>query len=77
MCAAIVRASSGSVAFCEVQGSRFRRMFVAYAVDVNWFKLGYRMILFVDNYHLRGAYKGTLLAACALDADNCLWHSIW
>jgi len=31
------------------------------------------MIVFVDGYHLSGPYKGTLLAACAIDADNSLF----
>ena len=47
-------------------------MFVAYVANVNGFKLGCRMILFVDGCHLSGPYKGTLLAACTLDVDNHL-----
>lgn len=31
------------------------------------------MMLFVDGTHLSGPYSGTLLAACALDADNHLF----
>jgi len=65
MCAAIVRADPGLVAFCEVQESRFNKMFVAFAANINGFKLGCRMILFVDGCHLSGAHKGTMLAECA------------
>jgi len=32
------------------------------------------MMLFVDGCHLSGSYKGTLLAVCALDADNHLFN---
>jgi len=74
ICAAIVRANPGSVAFCEVEGSRFIRMFIAYAANVNGFKLGCRKILFMDGCHLSRPYKGTLLAACGLDADNHLFN---
>jgi len=60
MCAVIIRASPGSLAFCEVEGSRFNRMFVAYAATINGFKIECHMILFVDGYH-SGPYKGTRL----------------
>jgi len=60
MCAAIVRANPESVAFCEVEDSRFQRMFVAYAANINGFKLGCCMMLFVDGCHLSGPYKGVL-----------------
>jgi len=49
-------------------------MFVAYAANVNNFKLGCRKILFVYDTHLKGPYKGTSLMACALDADNLLFN---
>jgi len=49
-------------------------MFVAYVANVNGFKLGCRMILFEDNTHLNGPYKGTLVTVCALDADNHLFN---
>ena len=74
MCAAIVRANPGSVTVCEVEDCRFYRMFIVYVANVNVFKLGYRLVLFVDGAHLSGPYKGTLLAVCALDADNHLFH---
>jgi len=54
MFAAIAGADLGSVAFCEVEGSRFKGMLVAYAANVNDFKLGCRMIVFVDGTHLSG-----------------------
>ena len=40
MCVAIVRANPRSVAFCEVVGSKFKRIFVASVANVNGFKLG-------------------------------------
>jgi len=50
--------------------SRGHGKFVAYAPNINDFKLGYHMILFVDGCHLSGPYKGTMLVACAFDVDN-------
>jgi len=73
MCVAIVRANPDSRAFCEVEGSRFKRMFVAYGASLNGFILGCRKMLFVDGTHLSGPYEGTLMAATALDADNHLF----
>ena len=49
-------------------------MFVAYAANVNDFKIGCRKILCVDGTHLSGPYKGTLVAACTLDVDNHLFN---
>ena len=77
MCAAIVRANPGSIAVCEVDGCRFYRMFVAYAANVNGFKIGCRLVLFVDGTHLSGPYQGMMLAACALDADNHLFNFVY
>ena len=74
MCAAIVRVNPASVLVYEVEGCRFSRFFVAYAANVNGFKLGCKKVMFVDGTHLSGPYKGTLMAACALDADNHLFN---
>jgi len=74
MCAAIVRANPESVAFCEVEESCFQTVFVAYVANINRFKLGCRMMLLVDSCHLSGPYKETMLAACALNADNHLFN---
>ena len=46
--AAIVSANPNSRAFREVEGSRFKRMFVAYGVSINGFILECQKILFVD-----------------------------
>lgn len=73
MCAAIVRANPDSRAFCELQGSRFKRMFVAYGASLNGFILGCRKILFVNGAHLSETYEGTILSAVALDADDHLF----
>ena len=62
ICAMIVRANPGSVAVCEVEVCRFYRMFVAYAANINDFKLGYKLVLFVDGTHLSGLYQATMLA---------------
>lgn len=69
-----MRANPRSVVVCEVDGCRFYRKFVAYDVNVNGFKLRCRLVLFVDGTYLSGPYKGTLLTACALDADYHLFN---
>ena len=51
---------------------RRNRMFVVHAANVNDFKIGCRKIQFMYDTHLSKPYKGTLLAACMLDADNQL-----
>jgi len=72
ICVAIVRANPNSRAFCELQGSRFKCMFVVYSTSLNGFILGCRKILFVDRAHLSGPYEGTTLSAIALEADDHL-----
>lgn len=79
MCVANIIVNPGLVAFCVVDGSRFKMMFVPYATNVYDFKLGCNMILFADDTYLSEPYKGTLVAACTLDADNHLfnfWYGI-
>ena len=70
MCAAIERANADSRAFVELDGCRFKRMFVALGASLHGFVMGCRKMLFVDGTHLSGSYEGTLLAVVALDADN-------
>jgi len=70
MCAAIVRANPDLRAFIELDGCRFKRIFVALGSLLNSFILGCRKMLFVDETHLSRSYKGTMLAAVALDTNN-------
>ena len=70
MCAAIERANADSRAFVELDGCRFKRMFVALGASLNGFIMGCRKMLFIDGTHLSGPYEGTMLAAVALDANN-------
>jgi len=73
MCVAIIRANPDSRAFCEVEGCRFKRMFIAYGASLNGFILGCQKMSFMDGTHLSGPYEGTLMAATTLDADNHLF----
>jgi len=73
MCVAVERGNPDFRAFAEVEGSRFKRMSIAYSVCLNGFILGCQKMLFVDASHLNGPYKGTLLGAIALDADDHLF----
>ena len=73
MCAAIERGNPDYRAFVELEGPRLKCMFIAYGGCLNGFILGCRKMLFVDVSHLSGPYKGTLLGAVALDADNYLF----
>jgi len=72
MCITIVIANRGSVAFLRLMNRSL--MPVAYAANVNDCKFGSGIILFIDNTHLSRLYKGTILAACALDVDNHLFN---
>ena len=73
MCAAFVRANPDLRAFCELQGSRFKRMFVAYGASLNGFIFGCKKILFIIGAHLSGLYEGTILLAIALDVNDHLF----
>ena len=59
----------------ELDGCRFKCMFVALDASLNGFIMGCRKMLFVDGSHLSGSYEGTMLAAVTLDADAlcCCW----
>jgi len=48
-------------------------MFVSLGASLNGFTMGCRKVLFVHKAHLSGPYKGTLLVAIALDADDHLF----
>ena len=58
----------------EVDRCRFYRMFVAYAANVNGFKLGCRLVLFINGTHLSRPCQGTMFTAYVLDADNHLFN---
>jgi len=73
ICAAIVRANPNSRAFCELEGSRCKFMFVAHNASLNGFILGCRKILFVDGAHLSGLYDETILSFVTLDAKDHLF----
>jgi len=77
MCAAIERANPGSRAFVMLEGSRFKRLFIAYGACLNGFILGCRKMIFVDGSHLSRLYEGTLLGVVALDADNHLFDAAY
>jgi len=59
LCSAIFRANDNSREFCELEGVRFKCMYVAYGASLNGFIMGCRKVLFVDRAHLIGPYKGT------------------
>jgi len=73
LCAAITRANPDLRAFVELDGCRFKRMFVAVGASLNGFILGCRNILFDDGEQLSGPYEGMLLGVVGLDADNHLF----
>jgi len=73
LCVVITRANPDSRAFVELDGCRFKRMFVALGASLNGFILGCTNILFVDGAHLSGPYEGMLRGAVGLDADNYLF----
>ena len=52
---------------------RFKQLFVAYGCSITGFMVACRPILFIDACHLTAYYRGVLMSACALDANNGLY----
>jgi len=79
LCSATAKENLNSRAFYELEGVSFKCMFVAYGVSLNGFIMRRRKVLFVDEAHLSGLYKGTLLAVIALDMYiTCsIWCTLW
>jgi len=73
LCAAITWAKPDSRAFVELDGCRFKRIFVVLGAALNGFIMGCKNMPFVDGAHLSGAYEGSLLGAVGLNADNHLF----
>jgi len=67
MCAAIVRANVDLRVFVELDGCRFKPMFVAFGACLNCFIMGVWKMLLADGTHLSGPYEGTMLIVVALD----------
>ena len=70
MCAKFVRTNPDLRAFVELDGCRFKRMFIVFSASLNGFILGCKKMLFVDETHLSESHKGTMLTVVALDVDN-------
>ncbi|XP_028805899.1 uncharacterized protein LOC114760781 [Neltuma alba] len=74
MCERLMETDPDTVARWEGSDSnRFERLFIAYGCSIKGFVEGCRPIIYIDGCHLSGPYKGTLLSACAFDADNELF----
>mgnify|MGYP001045679845 CR=1 FL=1 len=70
----IKEANPGTIASCISQGPDdtplFKRMFISFGAMITGFKRGCRPFIGVDGCFLKGPYKGVLLTAMALDANN-------
>ncbi|KAK9283561.1 hypothetical protein L1049_011809 [Liquidambar formosana] len=53
-----------------IDKGHFKQLFMACGCLINGFLSGLRPILFLDSSHLSGSYKGALVSAAALDANN-------
>jgi len=73
ICVAIAKANLDSGAFFDLDGCRFKHMFVAFGAALNGFIFGCRKIMFIDGAHLSSPYKGMLLVSVALDTGNHLF----
>jgi len=58
MCEAIERGNADSTAFVELDGCRFKCMFVGLGASLKGFVMGCRKMLFVDGTHLSRPYEG-------------------
>ncbi|XP_020242912.1 uncharacterized protein LOC109821129 [Asparagus officinalis] len=66
----VIETNPGSIVHLEHEDGRFTRVFVSYYACWKGFMEGCRPILFLDGTHLFDRYKGTLLAATALNGDG-------
>jgi len=54
----------------QPENPKFKRLFISFKGCIDGFKRGCRPLIGVDGCHLRGPYKGVLLTAHGLDAEN-------
>lgn len=72
-CNKVMETNPNSVIDLEVDGDRFKRVFVSFAACIEGFRRMGRDLLFVDGTHLKSRYKQVLLSACSLDGNNGLF----
>ncbi|XP_059650577.1 protein FAR1-RELATED SEQUENCE 6-like [Cornus florida] len=74
LCQRISEAIPGTFTSWEcTDDMRFKRVFVAYGCSIRGFNNYCRPILSIDDCHLSGNYKGTMLGATGYDANHGLW----
>ncbi|KAK8689985.1 hypothetical protein V6N13_088691 [Hibiscus sabdariffa] len=63
----------GTTTILQLDESVFKRLYICMQAMKDSFKAGCRPIICMDGCHLKGYYKGHLLATVGLDADDCLY----
>ncbi|GMI85406.1 hypothetical protein HRI_002209900 [Hibiscus trionum] len=58
---------------CKLDERRFERLYICLQAMKDGFKAGCRPIIGLDGCHLKGYYKGHLLAAVGIDADDSIY----
>ncbi|KAK8665544.1 hypothetical protein V6N13_005710 [Hibiscus sabdariffa] len=63
----------GTTTILQLDESVFKRLYICRQAMKDGLKAGCRPIICLDGCHLKGYYKGHLLAAVGQDADDCLY----
>ncbi|KAK8628406.1 hypothetical protein V6N13_064113 [Hibiscus sabdariffa] len=63
----------GTTTIIQLDESVFKRLYICMQAMKDGFKAGCKPFICMGGCHLKGHYKGHLLAAVGLDADDCLY----
>ncbi|XP_022860655.1 uncharacterized protein LOC111381146 [Olea europaea var. sylvestris] len=77
-CHVLRESNPGTVTHIEVDSrNRFHYLFLAFGASIRGYLHYMRPVICVDNSHLKGPYKGTLLLAIAQDANKQIYLLAW
>ncbi|XP_022843153.1 uncharacterized protein LOC111366681 [Olea europaea var. sylvestris] len=71
--AEVLRTNPGSTVMIALTGQVFQRIYVCFSACKSRFQQGCRKIIGVDGCHLRGVWRGIMLTAVSLDANDCIY----
>ena len=67
----------GSTVIIKLEEQKFQRIYICLQPLKDGFKAGCRRILCLDGCFLKGSFKGQILAAVGVDADNGIYPVAW
>ena len=73
----LIRTHPGSTIVFKCDQGIFQCMYVCLAPLREGFLAGCRQILSVDGCFLKGLYRGQLLTAVGIDANDCIYRVAW